>query len=152
MTRICSQKSLTSDLSDSLQAEAPSEQRDTSYRDEGTTKATEKKENLEADFANMEFDAGASEDPHMKVKGSITELISRLLEEFEATQNACFDEETSKATEKEDLEISTLQSELSALSNRQLHTDTIVQTLRWTTRLSCEASCPTSNLTLSLTI
>ena len=92
----------------------------------------------------MKFDG---EDPIMKVKGSITELINRLLEETssEATQKACYDEETSKATEKANLdadtakhsstlvsrsttldgEISTLQSELSALSNRLLQTDTM---------------------------
>ena len=43
-------ESLTSDLSDKLQ-ETPSEVRDTSYRDERTSKATEKKENLYADTA-----------------------------------------------------------------------------------------------------
>ena len=73
------------------------------------SKATEKKENLEADVANMKFDAGAGEDPFMKVKGSITELINRLFEEIssEATQKACYDEETSKATDKENLDADT---------------------------------------------
>ena len=139
-------KSLISDMSDRLQAEVPSEVRDTSYRDERTSKATKKKENLEADVTNMKFDAGAGEDPSMKVQGSITELINPLLEETssDATQKACCDEETSRATEKENLdadtakhsstlvsrsstldgEISTLRSELSAVSNRQLQTDT----------------------------
>ena len=41
---------LISDLLNGLQAEAPSEVRDTSYRDEGTSQATEK-EGLEADTA-----------------------------------------------------------------------------------------------------
>ena len=43
-----------------------------------TLKTTEKKENLESDVANMKFDAGAFEDPFVKVKGLITRLIDRL--------------------------------------------------------------------------
>ena len=58
-------------------AHAPSV-RDTSYRDERTSKATEKKENLEADVANMKFDAGVGEDPFARVKGLITETINQL--------------------------------------------------------------------------
>ena len=65
------------DLSDRLQAEVPSEVRDT-FATRRCRRRTEKKENLEADVANMKFDAGAGEDPFMKVKGSITELINRL--------------------------------------------------------------------------
>ena len=42
---------LTTDLINRLQAEALSETNHTSYRDEGTSKVTEKKENLEADDA-----------------------------------------------------------------------------------------------------
>ena len=53
--------SLITDLTNKLQTKAPSESSHTSYRDEGTSKATEKKEY-----------------PFAKVKGSITELISRL--------------------------------------------------------------------------
>ena len=52
--------------------------RDTSHRDERTSEATEKKENLEADVANMKFDAGVGEDPFARVKGLITEMISQL--------------------------------------------------------------------------
>ena len=103
-------------------------------------------ENLEADVANMKFDAGVGEDPFAKVKGSITGLVCQLQDECssEVNQKACFNEETSKATDKEDLdadtakhsstletavfryatldvEISTLQSELRVLSKRQLH-------------------------------
>merc|ERR1712135_11434 len=58
-------------------AHAPS-MRDTSYRDERTSKATEKKENLEADVASMKVDAGVGEDPFARVKGLITELISQM--------------------------------------------------------------------------
>ena len=139
-----------SDLSDRLQAEVPSEVRDTSYRDERMSKATEKKENLEADVANMKFDAGAGEDPFMKVKGLVTGLISRLRDESssQGNQKAYCDEEMSKLTEKEDLkadtgmhsskletamfrsttlngEISALQSELDALSKWPLQMDTM---------------------------
>ena len=81
-------KSLISDLSDRLQAEVPSEVRDTSYRDEETSKATEKKENLDVDTA----------------KHSST-LVSRSF--------------------TLDGEISTLQSELDALSKWPLQMDTM---------------------------
>ena len=57
---------------------ATSEVRDTSYRDERTSKATEKKEHLEADVANMKFDAGVGEDPFARVMGLITEMINQL--------------------------------------------------------------------------
>ena len=50
--------------------------RDTSYRDERTSKATEKKEPLEADVANMKFDAGVGEDPFARVMGLITEMTT----------------------------------------------------------------------------
>jgi len=101
--------------------------------------------------AIMKFGAGSGEDPFAKVKGLITDLISRLQAEAssEANQKAYCDEETSKANEKkEDLEaeiakhsskletavsrstildgeISALQSELGALSKRQLQMDTM---------------------------
>ena len=93
--------------------------------------------------AIMKLGAGNDENPFAKVKGSITELTNRFSEET-SSEATCYDEETSKATKKENLyadtakhsstlvsrstldcEISTLQSELSALSNRQLHTDTM---------------------------
>ena len=61
--------------------------RDTSSRDERMSKATEKKENLEADFANMKFDAGADEEPFMKVKGLVMGLISRLRDESSSQAN-----------------------------------------------------------------
>ena len=44
-------KALTMDLINRLQSEAPSEVRHASYRDEGTSKTTEEKEDLEADIA-----------------------------------------------------------------------------------------------------
>jgi len=101
--------------------------------------------------AIMKFGAGSGEDPFAKVKGLITDLISRLQAEAssEASHKAYCDEETSKANEKkEDLEaeiakhsskletavsrstildgeISALQSELGALSKRQLQMDTM---------------------------
>jgi len=101
--------------------------------------------------AIMKFGAGSGEDPFAKVKGLITDLISRLQAEAssEANHKAYCDEETSKANEKkEDLEadiakhsskletavsrstildgeISALQSELGALSKRQLQMDTM---------------------------
>jgi len=101
--------------------------------------------------AIMKFGAGAGEDPFAKVKGLITELINRLQEEAssEASHKAYCDEETSKASEKKgdleaeiakhsakleaavarstilDGEISALQSELGALSRRQLQLDTM---------------------------
>ena len=81
--------------------------------------------------------------PFVKVKGLVTRLINRL--QTEMSHMSYYDEETSMASEKEDLdadtakhsstlvsrsttldgEISTLQSELSALSNRQLQTDSM---------------------------
>ena len=67
----------------------------------------EKKENLESDVADMKFDAGAGEDPFVKMKDLITDLINRLQAEAssEANQKFFCNEETSKATEKkEDLE------------------------------------------------
>ena len=87
-------KTLISDLSDRLQAEVPSEMRDTSSHDERMSKATEK-ENLEADVANMKFDA---EEPFMKVKGLVMGLISRLRDESssQANQKAYCNEEMSK--------------------------------------------------------
>ena len=95
--------------------------------------------------AIMKFGAGAGDDPF--VKGLITDLINRLQAEasFETNQQSYCDGGMSKASEKkEDLEadvakhsskleaavarsivldgdISTLQSELGVLSNRQLH-------------------------------
>ena len=42
---------MTTDLVNRLQTEAPSEVRHTSYRDEGTSKTTEEKEDPEADIA-----------------------------------------------------------------------------------------------------
>ena len=96
--------------------------------------------------AMMKFGAGAGDDPFVKV--FITNLINRLQAEAssQTNQKSYFDEEMSKATEKEDLEadvakhsskleaavarpivldgeISALQSELGVLSNRQLHMD-----------------------------
>ena len=62
----------------------------------------EKKENLESEVANMKFDAGASEDPFVKVKGLITRLIDRL--QTEMSHVSYCDEGTSMAAEKEDLE------------------------------------------------
>ena len=58
-------------------AHAPSV-RDTSYRDERTSKVTKKKENLEAYVANMKFDAGVGEDPFARVKGLITETEAHI--------------------------------------------------------------------------
>ena len=65
------------------------------------SKATEK-ENLEADVANMKFDAGADEDPFMKVKGLVMGLISRLRDESSSqanNQKAYCNEEMSKHVE-----------------------------------------------------
>ena len=99
--------------------------------------------------AIMKFGAGADDDPFVKVKDLVMELISMLQAKAlsEANQKSYCDEETSKTTEKkEDLEadvakhsskleaavarsialdgeISTLQSELSVLLNRQLQMD-----------------------------
>merc|ERR1712064_21522 len=101
--------------------------------------------------AIMKFGAGAGDDPFVKVKGLITDLINRLQAEAssESSHKSYCDEETSKANEKkEDLEaeiakhsskletavsrstildgeISALQSELGALSKRQLQMDTM---------------------------
>ena len=101
--------------------------------------------------AIMKFGAGSGDDPFVKVKGLITDLINRLQAEAssEASHKSYCDEETSKATEKkEDLEgdvakhsskleaavarstvldgeISALQLELGALSKRQLQLDTM---------------------------
>ena len=59
--------------------------------------------------AILKFGAGTGENPFMKVNTLITELISWLQDgaSSETRQKACFDEETSKATEKEDLEADT---------------------------------------------
>ena len=57
----------------------------------------EKKESLESDLADMKFDAGAGEDPFVKVKGLITCLIDRLQTEMSHVSH--FDEETSMAAE-----------------------------------------------------
>ena len=54
--------------------------------------------------AIMKFGAGADDDPFVKVKDLITDLINRL--QAEVNQKSCCDEETSKATEKkEDLKL-----------------------------------------------
>ena len=55
----------------------------------------EKKENLESDLAGMKFDAGAGEDPFVKVKGLITRLIDRL--QTEMSHVSYFDEESMAA-------------------------------------------------------
>ena len=89
-------KTLISDFPDRLQAEVLSEMRDTSSRDERMSKATEKKENLEADVANMKFDAGANKEPFMKVKGLVMGLISRYESSSQASQKAYCNEEMSK--------------------------------------------------------
>ena len=59
--------------------------------------------------AVLKFGAAIDENPFMRVNTMITELISWLQDEAssEARQKACFDEEKSKATEKEDLEADT---------------------------------------------
>ena len=59
--------------------------------------------------AILKFDAGTCENPFMRVNTLITELISWLQDgaSFETRLKACFDEETSKATVKEDLEAGT---------------------------------------------
>ena len=55
--------------------------------------------------AVLKFGAATDENPFMRVNTLITELISWLQDEasLETRQKACFDEETLKATEKEDL-------------------------------------------------
>ena len=59
--------------------------------------------------AILKFGAGTCENPFMRVNTLITELISWLQDGAlsETRQKACFDEETSKATAKEDLEADT---------------------------------------------
>ena len=56
--------------------------------------------------AILKFGAGTCENPFMRVNTLITELISWLQDgaSSESRQKACFDEETSKASAKEDLE------------------------------------------------
>ena len=86
--------------------------------------------------AIMKFGAGTGEDPFAKVKGLITALISRLQDESstEANQKAYCDEETSKATEKEENledDIAKRSSKLetavqSELFKKQLQTDTML--------------------------
>ena len=59
--------------------------------------------------AIMKFSAETSEDPFMKVKGFLTNLINRLWDESssQANKKAYCDEEMSKFTEKEDLKADT---------------------------------------------
>ena len=57
----------------------------------------------------LKFGAGTCENPFMRVNTLITELISWLQDgaSSETRQNTCFDEETSKAIAKENLEADT---------------------------------------------
>ena len=69
---------LTTDLINRWQAEAPSELCHTSYRDEGTSKTTDEKEDLEADIANHTVEKYTEHFfPQMKLE--ITDVLPRCL-------------------------------------------------------------------------
>ena len=83
----------------------------------------------------MKFGAGADDDPFVKVKDLITDLISRLQAEAssEANQKSYCDEETSKATEKkEDLgaEVAKHFSKLEATAARSIVLDGEISALQ----------------------
>ena len=69
---------LTTDLINRWQAEAPSELCRTSYRDEGTSKTTDEKEDLEADIANHTVEK-YTEHFFQQMKLEITDFLPRCL-------------------------------------------------------------------------
>ena len=127
-------KSLISDLSDRLQAEVSSEVRDTSSRDEETSKATEKKENLDADTAKHSSTL-------VSRSSTLHGEISTLQSELDALSKWPLQMDTMRADE----------GHISAKANADLTGERSLLG-NFTTKLSCDVLYRTSELSFSLTI